>query len=465
MQNKIVKLKELAKKIQAAEHKKRGKEIHVNSRIVIDEYHEWRTESEDLFGQFYNITNDHFLIFKSLPRDGNGFALMHSFDQQLPIFNLLIAKIESGEAKPLINKEIEPIKDKKDMPVKTIFVSHSQNDKVIVDAFVDLILHGALSIPIDQIFCTSTEGTKIESGADWRNTIKESLLSSKVTFLVITPNFKESEVCQNEMGAAWVTSAFVLPVIVEPINYRTVGILQEPKQIERLLDEQCLDRIKDKIQEIFEIPMALIKSDRWTAKKKEFLDVVKLHIDNNPFPMPMDRDAFQKVYFDNKAMLKEIFEIKQQNSDLAILIEKLKLAKDKVEVIDIMKDHESDSQYDKFLEITDEIKSQIKQFAPIIRGVIFNDFSSKGIQIDFDSFRREIDEAIANDYITREMEANWDTTNEMQVLYISLHKLNDLINDDLDGSIHDGFEDQFKAPFDINNIKFWQEVFQTTIFI
>jgi len=46
---------------------------------------------------------------------------------------------------------------------KTIFVSHATKDKEIVDAFVDLILMGALSVPIDKIFCVSTDGTKIKS--------------------------------------------------------------------------------------------------------------------------------------------------------------------------------------------------------------------------------------------------------------------------------------------------------------
>ena len=44
---------------------------------------------------------------------------------------------------------------------KDIFISHSGKDKQIVDNFIDLILHGALSVPINNIFCTSTDGTKI----------------------------------------------------------------------------------------------------------------------------------------------------------------------------------------------------------------------------------------------------------------------------------------------------------------
>jgi len=41
---------------------------------------------------------------------------------------------------------------------KSVFISHASKDKEIADAFVDIILHGAMSIDLDDIFCTSTEG-------------------------------------------------------------------------------------------------------------------------------------------------------------------------------------------------------------------------------------------------------------------------------------------------------------------
>uniref|UniRef100_A0A7V3J9B0 TIR domain-containing protein n=1 Tax=candidate division CPR3 bacterium TaxID=2268181 RepID=A0A7V3J9B0_UNCC3 len=164
-----------------------------------------------------------------------------------------------------------------------IFISHSKKDKPIVNFFVDDILIGGLGIKIVDIFCTSIDGSKIKSGEDWRNDIKDALQESKVTFLIITPNYKSSEICQNEMGAAWVLSCKVIPLIVEPITYTSCGILQEPKQIEKLTDEGSLDRIKDILQEELGIPPEELKSDRWSAKKHDFLSKIKKHLENNPF--------------------------------------------------------------------------------------------------------------------------------------------------------------------------------------
>jgi hypothetical protein len=88
--------------------------------------------------------------------------------------------------------------------MERIFLSHASKDKEIIQGFMDEILIGALSIKLGDIFCTTTDGTKIKSGEDWRNEIRAHLVEAKITFLFITPNYKESEICLNEMGAAWV---------------------------------------------------------------------------------------------------------------------------------------------------------------------------------------------------------------------------------------------------------------------
>jgi len=46
-----------------------------------------------------------------------------------------------------------------------IFISHSGQDKQIIDDFIDLILVGGLSVPIDKIFSSSSDGTKLNHSA------------------------------------------------------------------------------------------------------------------------------------------------------------------------------------------------------------------------------------------------------------------------------------------------------------
>ncbi len=112
-----------------------------------------------------------------------------------------------------------------------IFISHSSKDKRIVGSFIDKVLKLCLKIETNQIFFTSFEESTIESGIDFRNAIKENLIKASLVVLIITDNYKDSEVCLNEMGAAWVLNAKVIPFIVHPIKYDSVGFIHHPNQL------------------------------------------------------------------------------------------------------------------------------------------------------------------------------------------------------------------------------------------
>jgi hypothetical protein len=458
----IEKLKSLADNIQTAKLGKRGKENHVNSYTVIDEYQEWRTESEDLFDQYFDSSNSHYQKFIELPRAGNGHVLMHFFDQQYPIFKVLIKKIESGEAMKLKKKsakaEVVEIEEG-----KTIFISHATKDKEIIDAFVDIILHGGLSVSIDKIFCVSTDGTKIKSGADWRDSINESLLSAKINFLIITPNYKESEVCLNEMGAAWVTSATVIPLIINPINYRSVGLIQEPNQVEKLLDENSLDRIRDIVQEKLEIPNTLIKSDRWTVKKKEFLFRVRKHLSSTPFEVPMDRDAFNELLKENTDLENTINSLIEEKAELESIVDQLKKIKDKTEVAVIIKNKNPSTQFQEFEDLCDTVKKRLAMNDSIINGIIFKSYTGKEVSIKWEHNKHEIDEALANDFIDEDLDIRWGKTKEMREIKEAIDDVSRFIDKTLKRDFHESYDEKFDAPIEITNKKFWEEVFEASI--
>jgi hypothetical protein len=346
---------------------------------------------------------------------------------------------------------------------KKIFISHSVKDKEIVKAFVDIILQGALSVPITEIFCISTDGTKIKSGEDWRNSIKDNILSAKINFLLISPNYKESEVCMNEMGAAWMTEALVLPLIIDPINYKTVGVIQEPTQIEKLLADDSLDRIRDIVKEKLAIEDEFIKSDRWTTKKIEFLSTVKKHLAKFPFEIPMDKDAYKQLIQDKSDLELTIESLIDEKSGLKSLVEKLKSAKDKTEVKAILKASSNTTRFEEFLELCQSVKKLLDFQAPIINGIIFKSYSDKNINIGLSVDREAIDEALAYDYIDNELDVRWDYTKEMRAIYAALQEVTTLINSDLGEDFQELYDENFDAPMDIHNIKFWKEAFDISI--
>ncbi|GAA3732908.1 hypothetical protein GCM10022422_14380 [Flavobacterium ginsengisoli] len=346
-----------------------------------------------------------------------------------------------------------------------IFISHSGKDRQIVDDFIDLILQNALNVTVDRIFCSSTDGTKIKSGTDWRDSILKALQEAKINFLFISPNYKESEVCMNEMGAAWVTSAKVIPLIIEPINYKTVGVIQQPIQIEKLLDEKSLDRIRDILQESLEIPNNLIKSDRWTAKKKEFILKTKAYLKNNPFNKPLDREEFEELILEKNDLETTLTNLIEEKIKLENLIEDLKKAKDKSEVKEIVKQYSDTSEFDDFEELTQKVCDALTSFHPIIRGIIFKTYSNKEkITINAQAYSDYVDEALANDYINEELEADFSQTTKMAKIESLLDKLSIYMEKDLSSEFYEKYEEEYNAPLKISNKLFWEEVLDLNLF-
>ena len=152
-----------------------------------------------------------------------------------------------------------------------IFISHSHKDEKLVKAFVDKLLQLVLKIELTNIFCTSIEACSITSGEDFRNAIKEKLLKSNFVVQIITDNYRKSEVCLNEMGAAWVLSSKVKPFILPPVEYQSVGFIHHPNQLLKL------DEKKDIIKFIEEIKPRNIdlNLNEVNRQVEEFLSVVK----------------------------------------------------------------------------------------------------------------------------------------------------------------------------------------------
>lgn len=341
---------------------------------------------------------------------------------------------------------------------KKIFISHSQKDKPIVDSMIDKLLVGALSVKVGEIFCTTIDGTKIKSGEDWRDSIKSALQESLVTLLIVSPHYKESEVCICEMGAAWVSPGKVLPFIVPPIDYSTVGVIQEPKQIEKLLDGQSLDRLRDIVQEHLKIGTGEIKSDRWTIKKTEFIKAAEEHIASNPYPHPLSREEFDKVLKGNKELTDALQALIEEKEELESQIGDLKTAKDADEVKAIEDKYANTSELERFEMLCNEARSRLRKLGPAVIALAFASYSGKDLRIDHEVYREQIDEAVAKDYIDEDMEPDWETTKVMREIYSSLNDIEHFISEKSSEDFHAVYTTEYDVPLSLGNIEFWRTV-------
>ena len=125
-----------------------------------------------------------------------------------------------------------------------IFISHSSKDHDLVHKFIDHVLILGLGVKREEIFCTSVDGLGIKSGEDFKKAIHVELTNAKTVIQIITKNYKTSEVCLNEMGAAWVMKSKVIPLVASPFNF-DVGFIHASTQQLKLNDEKDLLKLHD----------------------------------------------------------------------------------------------------------------------------------------------------------------------------------------------------------------------------
>ena len=116
-----------------------------------------------------------------------------------------------------------------------VFISHSSSDKEIVRLFKDIILKAGIGLSDADIFFTSSPETGVPIGKNIPEYIKTNLRDCDYAFLMISENYKKSEVCLNEMGAVWSlpipnVNVFVCPDCKLP---ESIGWLYEVKKADK----------------------------------------------------------------------------------------------------------------------------------------------------------------------------------------------------------------------------------------
>lgn len=149
-----------------------------------------------------------------------------------------------------------------------VFISHSSADKEIVDLFKDIILNAGLGILDNDIAYTSAPETGVPTGGNIPQYIKENIADSDFVFFMISDNYRKSEVCLNEMGAAWALDKNVQPLLLHNVSFKSVGWLYGMNLCAKINDADRLDELRD---EISTKHTTYPKTAVWNKKKTEFL--------------------------------------------------------------------------------------------------------------------------------------------------------------------------------------------------
>ena len=151
-----------------------------------------------------------------------------------------------------------------------VFISHSSDDKKLIKCFIEKIMRLGIGLEQDDIAYTSAEEYGAQLGENIPEYIKKNLKEAEVVLLMISDNYKKSEICLNEMGAAWILENKCYSILLPNTNFDEIGWLKKFEKAVHI-DEEGLDSLYEKICDDLGKKMNI---GNWNNQKKEFLHLV-----------------------------------------------------------------------------------------------------------------------------------------------------------------------------------------------
>lgn len=280
---------------------------------------------------------------------------------------------------------------------KTIFISHAVANKELADKLVDLLETG-VGISDSEIFCSSLEGMGIPSGVNFVDFIKGQIKEPKVVILLLSKQYFKSQFCLAELGASWVLSHRIMPVLIPSIEYSDVKSVLTGVQLLKLTDASSLNQMQEELVNTLDMKGKAFA--RWESKRNKFIESVKgveLSVDDDEISIE-DYNDLNTKYTD---AVNEIENMEEELDKKDKLIQALKKAKDSAEVDEIVEEQLDDMGL--FEDMVSEANSQLSCLPEVVQEAVFQYYRNELLrypEFGEDYKGQQIKEAEENDYLT-----------------------------------------------------------------
>jgi hypothetical protein len=189
---------------------------------------------------------------------------------------------------------------------KSVFISHAVKDKELAKLLVNLIEDG-IGVPESEIFCSSVDGYGIPTGKNFIEYIKAEMQEPKVVILLLTPSYFNSNFCLCEMGAAWIKSHEIFPILVRPLSYEDVRDILTATELIEIDNLVKYNELRDYI--INQINFTAKSSIKWDTARDDFKRSLHPLLENLAIP-----ESPLKIQLENAQV--ELENVKNENLKL-----------------------------------------------------------------------------------------------------------------------------------------------------
>lgn len=239
-----------------------------NLHETIEAYHKWHEESCVVFSHYFDESCKEYANFSSVNNDANGYGLNANYQKIRKDFCVLVDKLERGDLGLNTQTVIEPAQKSVLSSKKRIFISHASKDNELIGKFVDLIFLLGMGIDSEIIAYTSREDTGVPAGESIPQFIQDNIACADIVLLMISDNYKSSEVCLNEMGAAWALNKHIIQILLPNTSFDKLGWLCSLDKALKIDDADSIDGLCEVFADKLDIG---IKPSAWNRNKAAFL--------------------------------------------------------------------------------------------------------------------------------------------------------------------------------------------------
>ncbi len=237
------------------------------SHDAMEAYRCWYEQSFVLFDRFFENDCKEFVNFSSVDNTStNGYELKENYNKIRKDFCVLVERIEYGEAYK--GRQISLPAVTSTVSGKRVFISHSSEDQDLVNRFVDSIMQLGMNIDPSLIAYTAREDMGVAPGENIPKYIRDNIACADIVLLMISDNYKTSEVCLNEMGAAWALNRTIVQILLPNTSFDKLGWLCSLDKSVKINDSNAIDGLC----EVFEKKLDVrLKLSSWNRYKEDFV--------------------------------------------------------------------------------------------------------------------------------------------------------------------------------------------------
>lgn len=249
----------------------------------------WQLTTRDILIRGYGESHRYVKMFEdTFTNKDTGFNFQREFEIEV---NNGISVLESISELLSLEKEGLTTHDEKIEKYVSgspkIFISHSSKDKDIIKMFVENVLLVGLGLPVKDIAFTSEEAFGVEPGESIANYIKHNIACSCIVLIMLSDNYKSSEVCLNEMGATWALHKKCVSVLLPGTGFDKLGWLTSLEKAVVIKEKSQISSLCEKIADLCGVDM----KERFTIATQKIDEFVS-SIGTTTQPIP---SMFKKV--------------------------------------------------------------------------------------------------------------------------------------------------------------------------